>query len=111
MSDRALRVNELIRKELSRMLLTEVELSDGCLVTILGVDTSKDLKHANVWFSVLPEKLGGTALKKLRQCQSHLQYLINKELSMKPIPKLSFRLDQTEVEASKIEGLLDRLTK
>ncbi len=111
MKNRILRINKLIKQELNRLLLSEVDIPKNCLVTITAVETSRDLHYANVWLSVLPSRASEIALKKLNCHLKHLQFLLNKRLVMKPLPKLHFRLDQSEAEAAKIEGLLDNLKR
>jgi ribosome-binding factor A len=109
MSHRLEQVSELIRHELSGLLLTEMEFPKGCLVTIVRVETSKDLRHAKVWISVMPFYLSKKILDKLRKNIGQLQFLLNKRLSFKPLPRINFAIDQTEQKASQIDELLDRI--
>ena len=64
MSHRINQVNELIKQELNDLLVSELEFTKGCLVTITAVETSKDLRHAKIWVSVLPGYLLKKALDK-----------------------------------------------
>ena len=109
MSHRIEQINELLRHELSELLLTEVEFPQGCLVTIINVETSKDLRHAKAWVSVLPGYLLKKAMDKLNANAGHLQFLLNKKLSLKPLPRIKFAVDRTEEKAGEIEELLDRI--
>ena len=109
MSHRILQINELIRHELSDLLVKEVELPQNCLATITEVDTSKDLRHAKVWFSVIPVAYTKKVLDKLNSNAGHLQFLLNKKLSLKPLPRIKFFIDETEKKASDIEAVLDRI--
>ena len=111
MSHRISQVNELIRQELNKLLLTEVEFSKNCLVTIIKVETSKDLRHAKVWLSVMPIAYTKKVLDKLNLNIGHLQFLLNKKLATRPLPRLAFAIDDTEQKASDIEALLDRVKK
>jgi ribosome-binding factor A len=109
MSHRIDQINELIRVEFSRLVLSEIEFPLECLVTILRVETSPDLRHAKVWISVMPISYAGTVLEILRRHVGRLQLLLNKRLSMKPLPRLAFAIDDTEHRASSIDALLDRI--
>lgn len=109
MSHRIAQVNELIKQEVNELLLTEVEFPQGCLVTITEVQTSKDLRHAKIWVSVIPAYLLTKVLEKLKANVGHLQYLLNKKLSMNPLPRIRFTIDKTEEKALEIEALLDRI--
>lgn len=111
MSHRIEQINELVRHEVSQLMLTELELPQGCLVTITRVITSKDLRHAKILISVMPEKFMGTVLEIIRKNIGQIQHQLNQRLSMKPLPRLNFAIDSTEQEAAKIEELLDRIKK
>jgi len=109
MSHRILQINELIRQELGQLMSAEIELPKNCLATITYVETSKDLRHAKVWLSVIPTSYTRKVLDKLTANAGHLQFLLNKKLAMKPLPRLKFAIDDTEKKASKIEDLLDQI--
>jgi len=109
MSHRTEQVSEVIRHEISRLLLTEVEFPKNCLVTITRVSTSPDLRHAKILVSVMPVAYTGKALERLRQNAGQLQFQLNQKLSLKPLPRISFGIDATEKQAAEIEALLDRI--
>lgn len=109
MTHRIAQVNELLRHEVNDLLVSELELPQGCLVTITAVETSKDLRHAKIWVSVLPAYLIPKALDKLKANVGHLQFLLNKRLATRPLPRIRFVVDKTEEQASEIEQLLDRI--
>ena len=52
MKHRMLRVNEVVKRELSGILAREISF-EGALVTINHVDVKSDLKSAHVFVSVL----------------------------------------------------------
>lgn len=54
-ANRIAKVNSLIKRELGPILLRLRQGQDG-LVTITKVETSKDMKWAKVWISILPTK-------------------------------------------------------
>ncbi len=82
-----------------------------CLVTIVSVQTSKDLRYARVFISVLPDSFEKKALSSLNRNIGHLQFLLNRQLRTKPLPRLSFTVDQTEKKAAEIENLINRVAK
>lgn len=109
MSHRINQVNELIKQELNDLLVSELEFPQGCLVTITAVETSKDLRHAKIWISVMPGYLLKKVIDKLNSNVGHLQFLLNKQLSLKPLPRIKFEVDKTEADATEIDKLLDRI--
>ncbi len=111
MSHRLEQINEVIRVELNRLLLAEIDFPKDCLVTIVSVEVSKDLRHAKVWFSIMPAQLTKDVLNILNRNIGHLQFLLNKKLSLKPLPRLNFVVDQTEQKAAEIEQLINKITQ
>lgn len=109
MSYRILQINELIRHELSQLLVNEIEFPKGCLVTIIRVETSRDLRHAKIWISILPEGYTQKVLERLKREIGRLQFALNKKLTMKPLPRIRFVVDETEKKASDIETLLNKI--
>jgi len=103
------RINELIKETLAGIISEEVELSSGVFATVTRVDTSRDLRYAKVFLSVFPEKKFGETFRALERKMYVLQGKLNKKLSMKPLPRIEFVSDKTEVEADKIEKLLKEI--
>lgn len=111
MSRRIEQVNALLQEELSRILTRDIEFEPGTFVTITSVDTSPDLSHANIFISVLPFEKSLDALRRIQKSAHEIQKIIFSSLSMEPVPKIHFRIDQTEEEAEHIETILDKVKK
>ena len=109
MSKRIKQVNELIRSSLGRIILEEIEMPNNILVTVVKVETSPDLKHARIFISVVPDNKSLSTIKLLRSKKGKIQHELGKNIVMKFTPKISFTVDYTEREASKIDDILDNL--
>jgi len=109
MSLRIERVNELIKTSIAEIMAREAEMPPGVFVTVAKVDTTRDLRYAQVFVSVFPENKFGNAIKILSKKLYILQGSLNKKLHMKPLPRIEFVSDHTEAEADKIEKLLREL--
>jgi len=109
MSKRIQRVNALIKRELSQLLLKEIEFSQDVLVTITRVETSPNLIESNVWISVLPEEKLKRILEILNKNIYFLQQKLNQRLKMRPLPKIKFLGERKTSEASRIEEILEKL--
>lgn len=109
MSKRISQVNSLLKSELSQIFLRELELPRDCLITITRGEATPDLREARVWVSVLPEKETRRVFKELNKKKREIQRLLHKKLVMRPLPRIEFKIDKTEVEASRMEQLLDNL--
>src|SRR3954462_5419402 len=95
MSDRMRRVNEAVRQVLSEAV---GELKDPRVgfVTVTGVETSPDLRHAHVYVSVLgSDEEKSDALDGLQSAAGYLQAQVGQELRMKRTPTLEFHYDES----------------
>lgn len=108
-SFRIKKVNKLILELMGQIILRECQFPANSLVTILGVETSKDLLYSKITVSVFPAEKRQDALNYLTKNIYELQQFLNKKLDMHPVPKIRFVLDATEEEAAKIEKLLGKL--
>src|SRR2546430_17694833 len=93
MADRMRRVNESIRQVLAESV---GQLKDPriAFVTVTGVKTSSDLRHARVYVSVLgPEGKRTRTLAALQGAHAVLQARVAHELGLKRVPKLGFADD------------------
>lgn len=106
---RITKVNELIRQQLAEMIGREVSFKKGVFVTIAKIDTSKDLRYTRMFVSVFPEQEGHYVSETLKKELPQIQKLLFRKLSMKPLPKISFEIDNTAVEADKVEKILKDL--
>jgi len=111
MSKRIQRINELIKKELSRILLKEVEFPKNVLVTITRVETLTDLRETKVFLSCLPETKTAFILEILNRRIYNIQQVLNKRLKMKFIPRIKFIEEKETVKAGRIEEILEKLKK
>ncbi|HYK07212.1 MAG TPA: 30S ribosome-binding factor RbfA [Gaiellaceae bacterium] len=109
MPDRMRRVNESLRQVLSEALL---ELKDPRIgfVTVTGVDTSPDLRHAVVYVSVLgSEKKRLKSMTRLDAAHGVLQSRISHELRLKRTPTLTFEYDHAVEHGVRMSKLIDEL--
>lgn len=109
-ANRIQRVNSLIRQELGKILLREIDLPD-VLLTITQVRTSVDLEQAKVYISVISEEQTDRVLKILNKLIYSIQQELNKRLKMRPIPKIKFYKEDKTKKAARVEELLERLKK
>ena len=111
MSKRIQRINELLKRELSQLLLREIEFPKDILVTVTRVETLPNLIEAKVYISVLPEEPAARILQLLKRKIYFLQQKINKRLKMRPVPQIRFLCEKGTASAGRIEALLEKLKK
>ena len=108
MSKRVLRVNKLIKEELGRIILQEIEFPKKNLATITRVEVSPNLIQAFVYVSCLGEEKE-MALKILERNVYGLQKRLDKKLKIRPIPKIIFKIERETEKAARIEELLEKI--
>jgi ribosome-binding factor A len=110
MGIRLLKINESVKETLSSVITAE-GLKDPRVgfVTVTGVETSADLRHAKVYVSVLGDQTErDLTMKALEKSRGFLQSKINASLHMKRTPQLQFLYDATLDNAMRIERALKR---
>ena len=103
------RVNESVRQVLSEAV---GELKDPRIgfVTVTGVETSADLRHARVYVSVFgSEESRQDSLAGLEAAHGVLQSRLGRELRMKRTPQLAFEYDPTVERGVRMTQLIDEL--
>jgi len=108
-SDRIKKVNQLLKREVSQLVLREIESNDGSLTTITRADTSPNLRNSKIFVSVIPEEKQTSTVKFLNRNIYKLQQKINKRLHMRPVPKLKFVEDNKILEEERIDRLFEKL--
>jgi ribosome-binding factor A len=110
MGHRLFRINESIKETLSSVIATE-GLKDPRVgfVTVTGVETTPDLRHATVYVSVLGKQAERErTMTALHSSRGFLQARLNDELHMKRTPQLRFVYDETLDRALRIEQVMRR---
>lgn len=112
MSDRSqVRFEQLLSEELSKIMLREVDLESGALVTITKADVSADLRHATVFVTILPEERRGTILEQLRKKHREFEYHLSDILKRGRSPQLTFEIDSGAIQGFAMHSLLDELSE
>lgn len=108
MKHRLLRVNELLKRELSSLLTREIRFED-LLVTVNQVDVTPDLKSAHVFISVLGSKGRKEVLPKLEASRVALQSALSKHVVLKYTPHLVFHLDDSIERGDRVLEILQEI--
>lgn len=106
-TNRIAKVNSLIQHELGPVLLEYLDWQNG-IVTISKVETSKDMKWAKVWISILngdDDKILDFLSKNIYDVQGEL----NKHFHTKIIPRISFKLDTSPRYVEHIDELIRKV--
>ncbi len=105
------RVAEAIREEVAMFLAEGVkDPRVGSLVTVTGVDVTRDLRHARVFVSVMgSDEERGTTMEGLAAVSGQLRGRIGRALRLRLAPEIAFKLDESVARAARIEELLAQI--
>jgi ribosome-binding factor A len=106
---RTKRLDELLREEISEIIRREVDDPRVGFLTITDVEVAPDLRHANVWVSVIgtPDERKQT----LRALARAMPFVRNRlgRLRIKRIPELHVKEDETAARGTRVMKILDEL--
>lgn len=97
-------LREVIAEEVERMDDSRLEF-----VSVTGVETAPNLRHAIVYIDVLGSDDYGPALTALEKAAHRLQAAIGHQVRLKYTPTLEFRADRGVVEGERIDAILRSL--
>ena len=109
MSNRTIRVNELVQRELSDILHRFYQ-SEAVAITITDVKVSPDLHDARVFISVIGD--AGTAEQKLRWLRTRAMEIrqeLARRIVLKFLPKFEYVLDVSVLRGERTRQLIDEL--
>ncbi len=108
---RADRVAEAIREEIATVLAEEAkDPRITRLVTVTGVEVTRDLRHAKVFVSVMgTDTERAQTFEGLASVALHLRSRVGRALRLRLAPEITFLPDQSIERAARIESLLAQI--
>jgi ribosome-binding factor A len=106
---RSARIADQIQRELAEIVRTELrDPRVGTLVTLTGVELSRDQSHAKVFFTVLgaPSDVDGV-LHGLQRAAGFLRSQLAHRLSTRSVPELHFEYDESVERGMRLSKLID----
>ena len=108
MSTRTSRIADQIQRELAELVRTEVRDPRVGLVTLTGVELSRDQSHAKVFFTVLgPPSAAEEAQEGLDRAAGFLRSQIAHRLTIRKVPELHFAYDESVERGVRLSRLID----
>jgi ribosome-binding factor A len=109
MGNRNLRVNELLKREVSIFVHRHLR-TEATGVTITEAETTNDDKSATIYFSVIGDEKQGLKMQSLlnKHAQSINQEL-RKVITLRNIPRIRFKHDKSLERGTRILGILDEI--
>lgn len=112
--DRLTRVNELLKREIGEALFKIVKEDDFDLsaVTVTHVITGSNLRNAKVMVSIRDNQdRRDRMLAILRRYRGEIQKRINKDITLKYTPRLTFELDTSIEKGDAVLSLLHKMER
>ena len=112
MYDRAERLRELFKEQVTELLRQVKDPGLTGFLTVTGLDLSADRKTATVFYSVLGSDAERESVgKALERAAPYIRELLKKKVAIRTVPNLKFAYDDTPKKASRIDELIHKLEK
>jgi ribosome-binding factor A len=104
------RVEEEIQRQVSRILLENLQDRRMALLSVTAVRASPDLRHALVFLSILGSAVEVEhTLKVLDKARGFVRRELGSGMHLRRVPEIEFRLDEEVRRESRVEDILSRL--
>jgi len=109
---RRARLADQIQRELAELIRLELRDPRVGMITLTGVEVSRDQSHAKVFFTVLgPESAAQDAQKGLAHAAGFLRSGLAHRLSTRSVPELHFQHDESVERGMRLSRLIDEAVK
>lgn len=110
---RSQRVSQQVQKEIALILQREIRDPRIGMVTVSGVDVSRDLAFAKIFvtFFTVGDQTPESALEALTESTSYIRSLLAKAMRLRITPNITFCFDQSLTEGMRISNLVTKAVK
>jgi ribosome-binding factor A len=110
---RLARIADQIQRELAELIRTEIrDPRVGGLITLTGVELSRDQSHAKVFFTVLgAQSAAQEAGEGLQRAAGFLRSNLAHRLTTRKVPELHFEFDESVERGVRLSRLIDEAVK
>ncbi|QYM80371.1 30S ribosome-binding factor RbfA [Horticoccus luteus] len=111
MSNRTVRVNELIQRELNDILRKRHQ-SEAAAVTVTEVRVAPDLRDGRAFISVIgDEQMAEKKLRWIRSIAAEISQELSRRIVLKYMPRMTYVLDRSLGRASRLEQVMDEIER
>lgn len=104
------RVNEELKKEISRVLTLGLKNSKVTgLISVTKVKITPDFRYARIYVSILNSKSIGKTMEGLKESAGFIRSQIAKDINLRITPELVFEIDDSIIYGEKIDNILKEL--
>ena len=109
------RVSQELQKELAMIIQREIkDPRVGMMVTVSGVEVSRDLAYAKVFVTFLNDKdedAVKSGIRALQDASGFIRSLLGKAMRLRIVPELTFFYDNSLVEGMRMSNLVTSVVK
>jgi len=109
---RTQRIGDQIQRELASLIQREIKDPRLGLITITGVEVSRDLSHAKVFITVMGKDDDQDTVKEnlriLNEASGFLRMQLGKAMKLRTVPQLHFNYDASVRRGVELASLIER---
>lgn len=110
MSERAVRLREEIKREVSVIIQRQVKDPRLGMVSVTDVDLSRDFSYCKIFVSILgDENQREQSLAGLRRATGFIRSELGKRLRVRHVPEISFSYDASLEHGARINAILKEI--
>jgi ribosome-binding factor A len=111
-ASRSARIADQIQRELAEIVRMDVRDPRVGMITLTGVELSRDQSHCKVFFTILgPESAAEDALEGLQRAAGFLRSELSHRLTTRKVPELHFAFDESVERGVRLSKLIDEALK
>jgi len=109
MSNRTIRIAELVQRELGAYLHTRYQ-HEAVAITVAGVQVAADLKTGKIFFSIFgSDETVDDRFRWLRKKRAEIRRELAQRIQIKHAPDWIFLMDETMERGNKVLDILDQI--
>jgi ribosome-binding factor A len=104
------RLADQIKEVVSEIIQRKVKDPHVGFVTITGVTLTRDLRDATVFYSVFGDTVAQKSTNRaLESAKGFIQTELAREVRIRRIPQINFKVDRSAEQGARIESLLNQI--
>ena len=112
MTTRQEKVKEFLKEEISDILRRDLKDPRLGFVTVTDSEITVDLRHAKIYVSIMgTDKEREESMAVLKNSQRFVRQAFAKRCTMKVLPEIEFRLDESVDRGARISELLEQIRR
>jgi len=115
--ERKIKLAKQIKREVNAIIHKDFHIPVGVILTITDVSVSDDCHNCFIYYSVYSAdeahllRETGRMSRMLTGKANYFKYIIGKNMRIKIVPNVHFKIDKTPVKAAKIDDIFSEISK